>query len=148
MPAVVAGVLAWQVGMYAQKPLEFVARTKLMLRWGLLSAGLNLILNLALVPSLGYVAAAYTTVASFAVYTISVGLEGLKVLGWRVSWSRVAFEGSILAVGFSLAGALRAILQESLGGWLSVLLALGIISLTMGALLARRVLADREKMGQ
>lgn len=84
MPAVIAGVVAWQLGMYAHKPLEFAERTTLMFILSLMVAVLNLVLNIIFVPMYGYTAAAYTTLIGFVTYAIITGIAGRRFLRWRV----------------------------------------------------------------
>ncbi len=88
IPVIVAGIIVWQIGLYAHKPLEFAKQTKIMMGVCLLSLLLNLILNIILVPSFGYLAAAYTTMISFSFYSIIVAIIGQKTVSWRVHWKR------------------------------------------------------------
>ena len=79
MPVVIAGIVAWQLGIYAHKPLEFAEKTTLMFVLSLATAGLNLILNIIFVPIHGYVAAAYTTFVSYLVYTFIAIIVGQRI---------------------------------------------------------------------
>lgn len=84
MPVVVAGVVFWQMGMYSQKPMEFVKATNSLIVLCFGSALINVISNLILVPRYGYIAAAYTTLASYAIYFISSFYAGNRILSWRI----------------------------------------------------------------
>lgn len=103
VPVVLAGNVAWQLGMYTHKPLEFVGRTRLLFAMAIGTAALNLLLNLAFVPRFGYTAAAYTTLASFVLYTGSTGWVGRSVLPWTVGWTRLGRAVGAAAVGFGVA---------------------------------------------
>ncbi len=100
MPIVIAGVVTWQLGMYAHKPLEFSERTKLMFILSLAVAVLNLVLNIIFVPKFGYLAAAYTTLVSFIVYTITTSVVGQRFLQWRVNFRSVGV--TILATAITV----------------------------------------------
>ena len=103
MPWVLAGALAWHLGMYVQKPLEFAGRTRTMLVLSLVSAFINIVLNLLVVPKFGYVGAAYTTLGSYLTYVLGVGFLGHRVLPWKVSWTRLVSNGFlILGIGWCL----------------------------------------------
>jgi len=105
MPIVIAGVVAWQLGMYAHKPLEFAERTKLMFVLSLAVAVLNLVLNIVFVPKFGYLAAAYTTLASFIVYTIITSIVGQCFLRWRVNFRPLSI--TVLATVVAVAGLIK-----------------------------------------
>jgi len=102
MPVVIAGVVAWQLGIYAHKPLEFTERTRLMFILCLSVAGLNLGLNIILVPIYGYPAAAYSTLISYVAYAIIVGIAGQRFVRWRVKLRSVGI--AILLTITSVAG--------------------------------------------
>ena len=62
------GATMWQLSMLLHKPLELEKRTKLMLIYVLIALLINILLNILLIPLFGYVAAAYTTLISTALY--------------------------------------------------------------------------------
>jgi O-antigen/teichoic acid export membrane protein len=122
MPVVIAGIVAWQLGIYAHKPLEFAEKTTLMFVLSLATAGLNLILNIIFVPIHGYVAAAYTTFVSYLVYTFIAIIVGQRILSWHVKVKPII----IIAVftissifGFSQ---LRYLVQENWGYNLGIMI--------------------------
>lgn len=115
MPAVIAGVVAWQLGMYAHKPLEFSERTGLMFALSLAAAGLNLILNIIFVPRYGYVAAAYTTLVSYLVYAIITSIAGQRILRWRIKAKQIVVI-TLLTVGSVLGlNQMRLLVQQDWG---------------------------------
>ncbi|AOQ23309.1 hypothetical protein MTAT_18410 [Moorella thermoacetica] len=125
MPVVIAGIVAWQLGMYAHKPLEFAERTTFMFVLSLIAAGLNLILNIIFVPVYGYIAAAYTTLASYLVYAAITGITGQRFLRWRVRGRPVAI--TILVTLVSVGGLqnLRVMVQGEWGYFPGFLVTVG-----------------------
>ena len=101
MPIVVAGIVMWQLGMYAHKPLEFAERTKLMFCLSIAVAALNLVLNIIFVPEFGYLAAAYTTTISYSVYTIVTSIVGQRLLRWRIN-ARPIFITTVITIATTL----------------------------------------------
>jgi O-antigen/teichoic acid export membrane protein len=84
LPVVLAGGALWQLANYTHKPLEFAGRTRFLFAVAGGAAGLNILLNILLVPRFGYPAAAWTTLASFAAYTVVTAVTGRSVLRWRL----------------------------------------------------------------
>lgn len=115
MPAVIAGVVAWQLGMYAHKPLEFSERTGFMSILSLAAAGLNLILNIIFVPIYGYVAAAYTTLVSYLVYAVITSIAGQRILRWQIKVKQIVII-TVIIVGSVLGlNQLRLLVQQDWG---------------------------------
>ncbi len=79
-----AGFVLWQLGMYTHKPLEFAGRTRTMFVAALVVAALKVALNLALLPTFGYEAAAWTTMGCFATYAVATYALGRRTLHWRI----------------------------------------------------------------
>jgi O-antigen/teichoic acid export membrane protein len=115
MPVVIAGIVAWQLGMYAHKPLEFSERTGFMFILSLAAAGLNLILNIIFVPMFGYVAAAYTTLISYLFYTIITSIAGQRDLRWRFKTKPIVVITVITAGSVLGLNQLRLLVQEDWG---------------------------------
>lgn len=105
MPIIIAGIVSWQLGMYAHKPLEFAERTKLMFILSLSVAVLNLILNIIFVPKYGYLAAAYTTLVSFITYAIITSIIGQHFLYWKINFRSISI--TILVMVVSISGLLN-----------------------------------------
>jgi O-antigen/teichoic acid export membrane protein len=102
MPVVLAGVILFNVGTFVHKPFEIVGRTRPMVAFGVLAAVVNVLLNLALVPRVGYLGAAYATLASYLLYTVGVGVLGRRIHAWRIdrratlSWTAFVVGGLLV----------------------------------------------------
>ena len=129
LPWVLAGGVLWQLGMYAHKPLEFAGRTGTLFRLAMAAAALNVVLNVAFVPRWGYVAAAWTTVASFAFYVGVTTVRGRAVLPWGVQGRPLLAAAGVCALAVAAAHPLRA----AAAGWpvLGRVGALGLLTGTM-----------------
>jgi len=124
MPAVIAGVVAWQLGMYAHKPLEFSERTGFMFILSLAAAGLNLILNIIFVPIYGYVAAAYTTLVSYLVYAVITSIAGQRILRWQIKAKQIVIIIVVTAGSVFGLSQFRLLVQEDWGYGLGITVAL------------------------
>ena len=100
MPIVVAGVVFWQLGMYTQKPMEFVKSTRSLVLLCLLAAAINIVSNLILVPKYGYAAAAYTTLGSYAIYFVTSLIKGRKILPWKIDTFNLLVSLTAVLAGF------------------------------------------------
>lgn len=94
LPAL-AGVLIWGVSVIGHKSLELAERTHLMVAAALAAALLNIVLNIVLIPRMGYIAAAYTTCASYLFYAVLVWCLARGQLPWDLPLAEAA--GSALA---------------------------------------------------
>ena len=109
VPVLALGSFVWGFAMYGHKGLELAERTRLM--FGLVSACalLNVALNLIFVPRLGYVAAAWTTLVSNAVYPVLVHFASRRTIPWLIPWDtllRVTLAGLVAAAAGALSGRL------------------------------------------
>jgi O-antigen/teichoic acid export membrane protein len=86
---VAAGAVLWGASMLGHKSMEFAERTTLMLWDVLIAAVINVSLNLVLVPTFGYVAAAYTTLASYAVYVALIWWQARGLVPWDIPYRQV-----------------------------------------------------------
>ena len=71
VPILLSGFL-WQIAMLLYKPLEMQLKQKFMIIGCLLSLCVNIILNVLLIPVLGYQVAAYTTLIGVLTYIVFV----------------------------------------------------------------------------
>ncbi|QGP92669.1 Polysaccharide biosynthesis protein [Neomoorella glycerini] len=115
---VLAGQVLWQASILGHKGLELAEKTYVMLRWAGLAASLNFILNLIFIPHNGYLAAAYTTLVSYGVYTVLILFSSRGTLPWRIPFWLVFKSGiaciiALFTVWFSYPPG---------NGWLSFLL--------------------------
>lgn len=92
MPIVVAGAVFWQLGMYSQKPMEFVMATGSLVKLCVVSAIINIASNIILIPKYGYVAAAYTTLVSYAIYFVSSYYVSNRILPWKIDIVKLIIE--------------------------------------------------------
>ena len=140
MPVIFAGVTVWQIGMLVHKPLEFAKRTRAMLLAALSAATVNIALNLALIPAFGYVAAAWTTLASYSLYVAVTAWMGRGELSWSVNPMPLLLLSIAAVAGVISATAVRRSLAPVHGEWLAhgvqALLLLPMV--TLGAWLAWR----------
>ncbi|VBB09401.1 polysaccharide biosynthesis protein [Lucifera butyrica] len=100
MPIILAGLISWQLGIYAHKPLEFAEKTRRMMGLIFLAAGMNLTLNYCLVPRYGYAAAACNSLISFTAYNVMAHISGRRILSWKINCGAILRSALI-----SLAGA-------------------------------------------
>lgn len=100
---VAAGAAVWGFSTLGHKSMEFAERTRIMVWDALAAAAVNLALNLILVPHLGYVAAAYTTLISYALYTMLIWWQSRLLVPWDLSiWAfLLAIGAASLAVVLS-----------------------------------------------
>lgn len=96
---VVAGALIMGLALFGQKSIEFAERTMVMVRAALVAVGVNAISNLLLIPQYGFIAAAYTTLVSYVVYTMLIWWETRQLLYWDVKLRTLTFSiiASVLA---------------------------------------------------
>ena len=76
---IIFGTMAWQISLLIHKPLEIQFKQKQMLVALVVSFVFNVVTNIIFVPKYGYVAAAYTTLASFLLYMILVSVMVYKM---------------------------------------------------------------------
>lgn len=129
MPVVLAGFVAWQVGMYTHKPLELHNKTGLMMIVGLAAAGVNVLLNLIAVPRYGYIGAAYTTLFSYFFYAVVIGAIGWKYVPWKLPTKALILSSILVIVATVTAVSVRDLLSTR--GWLSGAVVAGVVYLAI-----------------
>jgi O-antigen/teichoic acid export membrane protein len=87
---VLAGAVIWGVSRIGHKSMEFVEKNTLMVWDVLVAAVVNMGLNFLLVPRYGYVAAGYTTLISYFVYTVLVWWQARSLVPWQIPWRDLA----------------------------------------------------------
>jgi O-antigen/teichoic acid export membrane protein len=110
IPVVAIGFVAWYLGMYGHKGFELLGKTRVMTQLAAVCALVNVALNVILVPRYGYIAAAFTTTLSYALYPLLVHMWSQRYLPWVFPWlsalrilaASVVSGGSIWAVGLVL----------------------------------------------
>ncbi len=88
-PVVTLGLFASGLSNYAHKGLELHNRTTTMFALAATSAAINVVLNLLLVPVFGYMAAAWTAVASQWLYLVLAFAGSRRYVKWSI-WSASA----------------------------------------------------------
>jgi O-antigen/teichoic acid export membrane protein len=111
VPLVLAGAAAWGFAMYGHKGLELMERTGILLGLVGVAAAVNIVLNLVFVPRFGYVAAAVTTLVSYAVYPILVFFVTRRYLAWVIPWSTVVRTGVAAVCSVGAATLLRVLIS-------------------------------------
>ena len=76
---IILGTMAWQISLLIHKPLEVKLKQKHMLVALIVAFAFNVVANIILIPTYGYVAAAYTTLASFIIYMVMVSIMVYKM---------------------------------------------------------------------
>jgi O-antigen/teichoic acid export membrane protein len=140
IPVVLAGMIVWQLGMYSHKPLEFTRRTGVMFALCVAVTLANFLANLAVVPRLGYMGAAWTSLAAYAAYTVVVTIIGRRILPWRVRWGSTLGSLALTAAGLGAAALVRGAVSERFG-YLPALGASALVcALVAAAVLGRELL--------
>lgn len=81
---VVLGVILWNASILGHKGMELYNKTYIMVIYAFIAALVNLCLNVIFIPKYGYVAAAWTTFASYLVYTALIYLSSGKFIKWSI----------------------------------------------------------------
>jgi O-antigen/teichoic acid export membrane protein len=89
VPVVIAGLLAWNFGFYGHKAIKLLERTRLMVALVTVCALGNIALNIVLVPRLGYMGAAWSTLFSMLLYPVMVFAVTRRFLPWRIPWKSI-----------------------------------------------------------
>ena len=84
MPIVLAGVFAFNIGTFVHKPFEITGRTTPMVILAYVAAAANVGFNLILVPVIGYLGAAWSTLFAYIIYTTAVGARGRRIIDWHI----------------------------------------------------------------
>lgn len=143
MPIVMAGVFAFHIGSYAHKPFEIEGRTGPMVGYAFAAAALNLILNFTLIPRVGYIGAAYATLAAYVFYTASLTRLGRRVYPWKIDGRRTARLVIWVSLGLMIIAGLRILLTQyysSGGAFVVALIASGFLGLWVLTNIRRSVL--------
>jgi O-antigen/teichoic acid export membrane protein len=99
---VLAGAVVWGASRIGHKSMEFVEKNSLMVWDVLVAAAINMGLNVLFVPHYGYVAAGWTTLVSYLVYTVLVWWQARALLPWDIPWRDLGVYGGATAAGWAL----------------------------------------------
>ena len=146
MPIVLAGVFAFNIGYFAHKPFEITGRTRPMVLFAYLGAGVNIALNFALIPVLGYIGAAWATFLSYCLYCVCTGLLGRSIYPWRLDVRRTFPVLGLIGLGVTGIVAIRNFIGDdaALVGFLFAVGASGALGVWV-LLLIRRGVADVQR---
>ncbi len=128
IPIVVLGVFVWGFSMYGHKGLELAEHTGIMCAFAVLTAAINVGLNLIFVPAYGYRAAAVTTLACSFIYPTLVHWISKRYVPWRIPWPTIAEALAASAVALALGALVRRALSSTPP--LVVVLATGVVMTT------------------
>ena len=147
MPAVVAGVILFNVGTFAHKPFEIVGRTRVMMVFAVIAAAANVGFCFVLIPLMGFVGAAYATLLSYALYTVCVGYLGRRIFRWRLNLRRLITQGGLIVACVAAIDALRHATSGMGYGWSLAAAAVASCALASVSLLAllRRLLRSAKQ---
>jgi len=111
---VAAGLLCSGLVEYSNKAWELSADTRPIFRNTLISAGLNIIINIVFIPVYGYRTAAVSTFLSFFMYLCLSAAGSRKKIKWYIKWSSLLKITLACASMFLLLYVLKRILPENL----------------------------------
>ncbi|WP_374055123.1 oligosaccharide flippase family protein [Rossellomorea sp. FM04394] len=84
LPMVSLGILLMGVSQYSNKVWELTKKTKIIMYLNIITAVLNLVLNIIFIPIFGFIAAAYTTAASYIFYLMISLIKSRKVFRIKI----------------------------------------------------------------
>lgn len=148
LPIVAAGVMCYGLVQIAGNGIALHKRSTILMSNTLTAAGFNVAANLVLVPVFGYMAAAYTTLASYGLLLSLTWLRSKPFMSWEIPWLDL---GRITAAGLAMLGAIS-IIAAALPANLAVLVLEAIAGLGV-YLIALRLLGglrpdEREFIGE
>jgi len=127
VPVLIASSFCSAFTMYIHKGLEIAKRTQIMMGVAILTAFLNVMLNLLLVGQYGYAGSAIISLASYAFYMAAVYGFSRRYLRFRIPWKsvcRIIFAGGSagLCLWLGKKAMMATLFSSPLGIGLSVLL--------------------------
>ena len=135
-----AGVIPW-VGFgllflglteYSNKHWELSAQTTVIFRNSAISGGVNMLLNVILLPRFGYMAAAVSTFLGFLLYFLLSKLESRKYMKWTLPWACYA---RICGAAAAMAAAVYGLSALLPGNWYWLVALIGVGVIVYGLLL-------------
>jgi O-antigen/teichoic acid export membrane protein len=100
---VLAGQILWQASILGHKGMELTENTKIMLKWACVAVVANFGLNILLVPSYGYLAAAYTTLFSYGLYAFLIWRSSKYYISWDIDFKSIGLASLIATLGIIVA---------------------------------------------
>jgi len=137
IPLVAVGLLAWYLGTIGHAGFQVRNRTRTLAIGVTISLGVNLLLNLLLIPSTGYIGAGIATAVAFTTYPCYIWVVSRRDIAWRLPRSTVV---NTIAGGVAMAA------LPALGVAAGLSLELGSLLLFPGGLLYLGVLLQRGEL--
>ena len=134
---VLGGLVAWQLGMYTHKPLEYAGRTRTMFLAAVGVAVTKMALNALLLPFFGYVAAAWTTLGAYVFYAALTYRLGVRELRWRIDHRRIAWVVALTVVALAIGAGLGVYVEQRAGGPVAFVFRMVWAALLAGTVLQR-----------
>ncbi|MBE0476160.1 MAG: polysaccharide biosynthesis C-terminal domain-containing protein [Coriobacteriia bacterium] len=143
LPIVAAGVMCYGLVQIAGNGIALHKRSTIIMSNTLAAAAFNLGANLVLVPVFGYMAAAYTTLASYVALLALTWVRSRPYMSWDIPWLDL---GRITAAGLAMWGAI-AVTAALLPANIAVLALEAVVGIAayVAALLGLRALRDDER---
>ncbi|MEA4906466.1 MAG: lipopolysaccharide biosynthesis protein [Anaerolineaceae bacterium] len=134
---VLLGRMVWGLSMIGQKSLELNERTDLIVRSALVALLANVVLNIWLIPRFGFIAAAYTTIASNLIYALLIWLKTKQFVPWKLHFFQYApyIFSCLISIGTGsllIRGIEFDLLQLVIGGSVCLLTYAGLVYLFAG----------------
>lgn len=104
---VLAGQILWQASILGHKGMELMEKTYWMLAFACVAAIANLLMNIVFVPIYGYVAAAYTTLLSYGIYSFLIWLFSRRFVPWHIPFKSVVVATIFAALAVIVAQAVK-----------------------------------------
>ncbi len=117
---VLAGQILFQVSMLGHKGMELLEHPSIMLKWIGVCAITNLVLNILLVPRYGYLAAGYTTLFSYALYTFLIWFSSKNYIVWRIPCKSLTLAIIIAGAGIIISNRMVGITQPTINAALKI----------------------------
>ncbi|GIN09775.1 LPS biosynthesis protein [Shouchella clausii] len=86
IPLTLIGIFFWNYSMYGHKGLELSKKPLTMMKFVLVCAVINLLLNLLFIPLLGIVGAGISTVIAYISYSIMVKINSKQHINWIINY--------------------------------------------------------------
>jgi len=139
MPIIAAGAMLWQIANYIHKPLEFANDSKMLCTYSLIALTINVVLNLWLIPTYGFVAAAWNTLIAYGSYVLMAGTAAFRILPCKLDSRRLILTLLSLILAFAAIGQIRGFLEYHVSHSMGFVVAILLTLLLMGVFIYRSV---------
>src|SRR5581483_2706036 len=139
MPIIAAGAMLWHIANYIHKPLEFANDSKMLCTYSLIALTINVVLNLWLIPTYGFVAAAWNTLIAYGSYVLMAGTAAFRILPCKLDSRRLILTLLSLILAFAAIGQIRGFLEYHVSHSMGFVVAILLTLLLMGVFIYRSV---------